>query len=851
MARGISIKSKAKSFNKINILTRRWALAILILFTLNAFSLDLGYGSPIFFRLCGFLSLAAVVLLYGSSYTKISDRRLLAAGAGIVLASLVMIFSSLEPVYLLTSLIIFICGFDLVLRSFGQSEDQLAPLALGSLIYAIFFVFYIHVPALWLGIRSITHATSGIVGRVAGTPLAIGPTMSGTLIFLTFVSCAAAFFILSERSERSKKIFLASMAGLTLVYAGYALAFASPWMTVDRAMDSPYLVFLILLIPFLLSVSRIKPGSIDLGALVPRPDQGAALAAIFISVLLISIFPYYGQAGAGKVVIYERDCEMGFDIPQFPKANESFQPDTGFSVGALRLYLEDIGYDVEELNSTNPHTLKDAIKDANILLMMNLKAPFSPANISIIQEFVKGGGNLLIFGEHTSMFVSDQDFKSGRDYLDDVLGPMGIKVNPDTADYIPNHWTYGAVPLPHHVTRDLGFEVTTSSVGASLSLSGSARPVIIGRYAFSDDSNSTLPGHLGDRTYKNGEMLGDLVLAASSSYGKGKVLVFGDTSFLFNSEMPSRYKMIYDSVTWLMSSELGYAAALGWSSFLVLGTLIAFIVVRRPRLTISLLASAAVITVLALVVSGSINESFIQTPTRAGNDLAWIDHTHLNQFNMANYQADSITGVTTNLFRNGYLPMVAEGKREFPEALKGAALFIIAPNAGYTSEEASQVREFVERGGLLIISSGHKSAGPLDTILRSFDMQIGDLPLGSPPWIVETHGTMGRGTVTPENLKRYWHEPKFMDAYPVLAAGDFKPITWLSYGGSNYNLIISKKVGRGEVVLIGDSRFLLNENLESLSQMPGMETKEQYQLQWLGNIELLREMLTKAHGGNA
>lgn len=218
---------------------------------------------------------------------------------------------------------------------------------------------------------------------------------------------------------------------------------------------------------------------------------------------------------------------------------------------------------------------------------------------------------------------------------------------------------------------------------------------------------------------------------------------------------------------------------------------------------------------------------------------------------MANYQADSITGVTTNLFRNGYLPMVTDGKSEFQEALKGSVLFIIAPNIDYTSEEASQVKEFVERGGLLIISAGHKSASSLDSILSSFDMQIGDLPLGSPPWIVETHGTMGQGTVTPENLKKYWHDPKFMEAYPVQATGDFKTVTWLSYGGSKYNLIISKKVGRGQVILIGDSRFLLNENLESLAQMPGLETKEQYQLQWLGNIELLREMLTKPQGGKA
>jgi hypothetical protein len=851
MARGISIKTKTKSLNEISTLARKWAFAILVLFTLNAFSLNLGYGSPIFFRLCGFISLIVIVLLYSSSYARISDKRVMSIGAGLILASFIMIFSSLNPEYLLPSLVVFICGFDLVLRSSGQSEGHLAPVALGSLAYAVFYAFYIHVPALWLGVRSFAQATSGIVGRVAGSSLVLGPTVSGTLIFLTFVFCISAFFILSEKSATSKKVFVAALAALAVIYAGYALAFLSPWMTVSGAMDSPYIVFLILLIPFALSASRLKLSQVDIGALIPRPEHAVVLAAIFLSILLISIFPYSGQANAGKIVIYERDCEMGFDIPQFPKGNESFQPDNGFSVGALRLYLQDIGYNVEELNSTNPHTLNDALKDANILLMMNLKVPFSPANISLIQEFVKGGGNLLIFGEHTSMFASEEDFKSGRDYLDDILVPTGIKVNPDTADYIQNHWTYGAVALPHYVTKDLGFEVTTSSVGASLSISGAARPVIIGRYSFSDDYNSTTPGHLGDRTYQNGEALGDLVLAASTTYGKGKVLVFGDTSFLFNSEMPSRYKMIYDSVTWLMSSDLGYGSALAWSSFIVLAALVAFIIIRRPRITVSLIASSAVMLAIALVVSGSINGSFIQDPARDQKDLAWIDHAHLNEFNMVNYQADSITGVTTNLFRNGYIPIVADGNGEFQEALKGSALFIIAPNKDYTSSEASRVRDFVEGGGLLIISAGHKSAGPLHSVLESLGMQIGDLPLGSPPWIVETHGTNGQGTVTPENLKKYWHEPKFMEAYPVVATGNYTPVTWLSYGGSKYNLIASKSLGKGRVILIGDSRFLLNENLESLAQMPGMETKEQYQLQWLGNIELFREMMNRTKGGSA
>jgi len=886
--RGVLIEFKIVSLETASIIIKKWISIILILFSLNAFSLNLGYGSPIFLRLCGFLSVLCILALYGDSYFKIYNKILTTAsgstfgntsprvinnkssngynraaipavGIALILISLAALMHTAEPEIWILSLIVIVCGLDLLLRSAGEKEDQLPPLALGTLIYAVFYIFYLHDSSLWLNVESLSLATSGILGQLGGVSLAFGPTISGTLIFFTFFFCAISFYILSEKkSSHSWKSLIAIIVGLLFAYTIYFLIAIRIWTTADKAMDLVYLVFLTLLIPFTVFVSRIKVRSIDLGSLVPSFGQSVVLAALILSILSISIFPYFYGGGAGKVVIYERDSEMGFDIPQFPGKNQTFGPDEGFSIGAIKLYLENIGYSVEDLNSTNPHNLKDALKDANILVLLNLQKQFSSSDLESIKNFVKDGGGLLVFGEHTSMFVQDQDFAAGRDYLNDVLGQTGIQINPDTADFIPDHWQYASSSLPHYVTKDLGFEITTSSVGASLDLRDKARPLIIGRFAFSDRSNTTTPGHLGDRLYERSEMLGDLVIAASGNYGKGKVLVFGDTSYVFNNELPFRYNFLYNSVTWLMSQESNYAAALRWASLLLLSILAAFIlvapfIIRRlsPKITLIFLIYVALSIAVSLALSADLNDSMIKSPQGLDDDLIWIDHSHLNQFNQENYKDDGIAGLTTNLFRNGYLPQVLEKKNSFPDVSKGSGLIIIAPNERYTQEEASQLNDFVEGGGLLIISAGHKSAGPLDSVLRSFDLQVEDLPLGSPPWIEETHGTMGSATVSPENLKRYWHEPKFMEAYPVSAHGEFRPITWMRYGNDTYNLILQKKAGLGEVVLIGDSRFLLNENLEYLSLGAGKESKEQYQLQWLGNIELLREILTEHRMGRA
>jgi hypothetical protein len=306
--------------------------------------------------------------------------------------------------------------------------------------------------------------------------------------------------------------------------------------------------------------------------------------------------------------------------------------------------------------------------------------------------------------------------------------------------------------------------------------------------------------------------------------------------------LPFRYNLVYNSASWLTSRESDYAAYQYYASFFLLFALAAYI--YRIKISLRFLIYLALAAALSLGLAASINNSLMKAAQEPLADLAWIDYTHLNQFNLENYRDDGVAGLTLNLFRNGFLPQVLQKDNSISDIRKGKVAIIIAPNKDYTAKEALEIKEFVEAGGLLILCAGHKSAGPMDLILKSFGLGIGDLPLGSFPWIEETHATGGQAIVSPENLRRYWHKPKFMEAYPVLADGEYKPIAWMRYNGLAYNLIIQKSVGQGNVILIGDSRFLLNENLEHLSQGEVKEDREQYQLQWLGNIELLRKILT-------
>ena len=840
---------------------KRLVSIILIMLSLNFFSLNMGYASQIFVRVCGMACLAGLITIYINSYKQIHKETISLAGAFIMLLSFAALAATDKPEFWILSMIIFICGLDLLLRSAGEEEPQFSALALGSLFYFAFYLYYINNPFFWRSFTSLSQEASSILGRIVDNSIILGPTISGAFIFLSFLCCAASFFILSEeRSPRHIKTLIALLIGFAAAYAAYILTAISFWTDAVSYIDQVYLAFFVLIIPFLIFASKIRIRSLELGGWIHSPAQGAMPAALLISVffavLLIAAVPlfnfHYNSGGIGKVVLYEKNSEMGFDIPHFPKANQSFAPDDGFSVGAIKRYLENMGGEVQSLNSTSPGELKDALKGANILILMNLKKELPSTDIESIRDYVKNGGGLLVFAEHTSMFVQDRDFASGRDYLNDLLEPTGIKINPDTADYVQNHWLYAVSALPHPITRDLNFDLTTSSVGASLYLSGSARPLLIGRFAFSDSANQTTPGHLGDRLYEPGEALGDLVIAACDTYGKGKVLVFGDTSCIFNNELPFRYQLIYNSASWLTGgkSDLVDYQYLASALILLLGLAAYFFAGRyQSGLSLLLLICIALSAALSLGLAASINDSRTAALEEPQEEVAWIDFTHLNQFNSENYRDDGVAGLTENLFRNDYLPQVLQKNQDISRILKGSAAIIIAPNEDYTAKEAQQIQQFVNSGGLLILCAGYKSAGPLSPILKSFGLEIAGTPLGSFPWIEETHATGGQAIVTPENLRLYWHKPKFMEAYPVRADGDYTPITWMRYNGVVYNLIIQKKAGLGNVVLIGDSRFLLNENLEHLSQGEGKENREQYQLQWLGNIELLRKILAIERAG--
>jgi hypothetical protein len=158
-------------------------------------------------------------------------------------------------------------------------------------------------------------------------------------------------------------------------------------------------------------------------------------------------------------------------------------------------------------------------------------------------------------------------------------------------------------------------------------------------------------------------------------------------------------------------------------------------------------------------------------------------------------------------------------------------LIIIAPTKIFDINEINYIRNFVYNGGTLLLSAGYNERDAVKDILNIFGLDILNIPLGSYPW------------KSGSELRELWHDPKFMDAYPIRSKGDYESYFSIYNKKEKYDLIVRKSYGKGNIILIGDSRFLLDENLERIAVSP--EQFSSYEYRWLGNLELFHDILNK------
>lgn len=422
----------------------------------------------------------------------------------------------------------------------------------------------------------------------------------------------------------------------------------------------------------------------------------------------------------------------------------------------------------------------------DVVVMINVIDPLPDGALTGLQEFVESGGGLLVLADHTG-------FDAIREPSNQVVSRWGIEVNFDTAVAVRRSWADGFELRPHPLTRGIASQEEVQIwTGASLRTAWPAEPVILGRDAFADpgDAHNRTNAYLGDMRHSVNEHLGDVVLVAAAEPSDGRVLVFGDTSPFQNMALGRSREFAGRCIRWLAGSGPSRLTTRMRDGLGVLAILsvVTFWFWRRAGgvLATSLLACAP-LPFLAF------DRATTWTPSHSETALiAHIDFSHSPRATRLGWYGDGVGGLQQALFRAGLSPFIPS---EFQSELLDEARFFVSvtPTRTFTDSEIDLLEHWMDAGGVAFITLGQPHERLQRPLLERFGLQVGETPLG--PAEADTElGAM-----------------RFYDAYPTLTHPS-DAVVWASV--HELPVITWVPRGRGGLVFVSDSQYLLNKNLE-------------------------------------
>jgi len=659
--------------------------------------------------------------------------------------------------------------------------------------FALFVAVRDHLD-LWTQLIAASTQITFWISNIWGQPLRLGPTYSG--FWLLVASLLALVMIATGARHRPWRLITAFILLPLLALAAIPLRGLVPThyhgTPVIAVLAWRLVQFILLMVPVaLLTVTRSRDDApaAEAPPLAVRWRRMATVACMATALggLVLLSWSRPIPWNPGRVLIDTRGSfnmepirwgAYGRDIPQ------------GASLATLPSMLGAYGFETATCD-----TLIDAatLAEVDVLVVMNPNTAYTEAELAAIWEFVDRGNGLLALGDHTNIMGVMEPFNA-------LLQPTGIELNFDSIIPKVDRWSwYGCMRFhPHPVTRGLRDEAEVKlSVGASLKLGAGAIPLVSGRDAYADAGNwdNAQGAYLGNMAFDRQEIEGDLILAAEAPLGRGKVIAFGDTSPFQRSTVSLSHELVARVITYLSAPGSAVAGrqvrGAGAILLIVAGGLLLGLG-RRRTVAPAVFAILALIWLLALERRATV--ALPQTPV--GENVAWLDLSHGNRVDLHASRDDGLSGLQKHLWRHGYVPL---GMREFDsDRLLASPVFVtVAPAFPYSRSELKAMRAFVENGGLLIVSAGYEERNGAEDLLAEFGYGIGSTPLGS-AHVAET---------LLEGQRAFMHE-----SWPVLQP-DGRGEVWVRSWG--YPIVVFETIEAGGLLVIADSMFLSEKNLES------------------------------------
>lgn len=712
--------------------------------------------------------------------------------------------------------------------------------SLATAVLAVFRLACSSIPTVWLAADAAGWTLGRLAGKISGEPLWLGASFGG-VDFLVLMAALFAGWLISTAPPRLPRAIYAAAAILlghliyltVLAFSGEMVA-ALPDVVVPPASDNSLLGVWAwgnaarTLLPWNLPVLAglihvtIAAAMFRWAAWLPvaEPDakrdmkhgqkKGLTLpadallnfgpAVLAVAVALLIGLGLNRSDLRGKTVVAAQQGFVNWDRPKHDMQSPGMY-------GMLEWFVKSLGGEFVKSADLSPEDLRKA----DVLLLLHPNQDWSKEQEALdrIWEFVRRGGSLLL--------VADPEIREGdaKSTFNDVLEPTGMWVRRDTAISETGNWEDSCEALAHPAT--IGVEDGRNrfglAMGSSIRTRWPARPLLVGRWAWSNPGSGA--ARTGTAAYDPGEKLGDLVLAAEQRIGRGTVVVLGDTSSLHNDVIAGSYPFL--------GRLLGYLARRSgspqawWRQLLGLLAVVAWVGLLARKATPMRTGATAVVLAGSLVGCVMISQwvgRVLPGSSTDGPELACIDASHLEAYSSDTWSNFGIGGFSRTLMRNGYLPLLLP--KLTPERLEHAELLIsIGPARRFSTAEREAVRKFVESGGTFICMAGAEHVAPSREMIEQLGLSVPPSPV-PPTDQTDEPEPLGAVRTLYLNTKQLKAAMQSYASWEVKCSepDGWKMAQW-SHGTRDRPFVISRPVGRGTVVVIGDTYMAVNQNLES------------------------------------
>jgi hypothetical protein len=463
--------------------------------------------------------------------------------------------------------------------------------------------------------------------------------------------------------------------------------------------------------------------------------------------------------------------------------------------GRTPAFLRSLGMDVEEVNGVGE--LDD---EHEILILANLQESLPGRERQQVWDWVRAGGGLLVLTDHTGD-------KGLRLPTNELLKPFGLEVKFDSAKLFSEDGGFDYemwMGSPLQTVRDVRFRGALQyGTGGSIGASGPAVPIVQARYAFIDPGSFTAieMGNLGNLHYDLGEKLGDVPLIGFARAGRGRVMLSGDTSPFQNGAGISSHEFVRQLLGMLLPGgplPFGRPVVVWVAAVVTIVLLLAVAAWNRGATPLRIGPAVGPFCLAMTVVWGlgwSWDHRYHAAPVITGSHAAVIDLTHCPYAGLQDWTNTDLTGLSTCLVRDGYFPIFCASR--FTEQLarvgEGDYLFLVSPLWGFARRETRQIRAFLDRGGTVVVNCGFEQAQRVNEFLEPFGMQVSSVTLGTNP---------------DQELQDPLHI-HFANAWQVQGDGE------VLHRLRGRPVVVRNAVGKGHLIVIGDSKFFWDANIES------------------------------------